>query len=428
MTEKISTQLQWTAEIAKRDKAFQFMSLARYIDVDWLRESYRRLKDGKAPGVDNVTKDVYGKNLNHNLEELHERLKEGRYRAPSVRRVMIPKEGGERPLGLPTLEDKIVQGAVRMMLESIYEQDFYDCSYGFRPKRNCHQAINAIREQCSKKGIRWIIDADISKCFDSFSHKHLQEMLSIRVKDGSIKRLIGKWLNAGILTENNLSYPDAGTPQGGVISPLLANIYLHYVLDEWFVKEVKPRCRGNVFLIRYADDFVIGCSEEIDANRIMEVLPKRFEKYALQIHSEKTQLIDFNKPDDEDTKGGGSFAFLGFRMYWGRNRNGFWVVKKKTDKKRLARVRKNIHTWCKINRHKPIKYQYQVLRAKLLGHYQYYGVIGNYASLSVVYNWTHYCWWKWLSRRGSRHGIPWSKFKVMPFTILLPAPKIVHAI
>jgi len=429
MTSKISTQLQWTAEMAKKDKGFQFMSLARHMDVDWLRESYKKLSSGKAPGVDGVTKAEYATNLEGNLEMLHTRLKEGRYRAPLVKRVMIPKENGEkRPLGLPTLEDKIVQGAVKVMLEAIYEQDFYDCSYGFRPKKNCHQAISAIREQSRNLGVKWIIDADISKCFDSFNHKHLQEMLSIRVKDGSIKRLIGKWLNAGVMDGNDIIYPETGTPQGGVISPLLANIYLHYVLDDWFEKEVKPRCRGNVFLVRYADDFIIGCSEEEDAKRIMEVLPKRFERYDLTIHPEKTQLIDFRKPEDGETKGKGNFSFLGFKIYWGKSLKGYWVIKKKTDKKRLSRAKKSIHLWCKENRHKPIEKQHKTLKAKLLGHYQYYGVRGNYESLDAVYVWTIRSWRKWLNRRGAKRTLTWERFHKLVLSFPLPRPRIVHSI
>ena len=415
--------------MAKKDKGFQFMSLARHIDVDWLRESYKKQKNGKAPGVDGRTKADYAINLEENLKVLHTRLKEGRYRAPAVKRVMIPKENGEkRPLGLPTLEDKIVQGAVKVMLEAIYEQDFYDCSYGFRPKKNCHQAINAIREQSLGMRVKWIIDADISKCFDSFNHNHLQDMLSIRVKDGSIKRLIGKWLNAGVMDGNDIIYPKSGTPQGGVISPLLANIYLHYVLDDWFEKEVKPRCRGKVFLVRYADDFIIGCAEEEDAKRIMEVLPKRFERFDLTIHPEKTQLLEFRKPDENDTKGKGNFCFLGFRFYWSRSREGYWIINKMTDRKRLSRAKRAIHLWCKENRHEPIKEQYKVLKVKLLGHYQYYGVRGNIRSLNVVYGWTMKCWRKWLNCRGAKANLTWERFETMTRSLQLPRPRIVHTI
>lgn len=429
MKETVSTALRWAEKLAKEAPELKFRSLACKIGVDFLEESFHRAKD-KSPGIDGVRKAVYEVNLKENLATLHEKLKEQRYRAPAVRRVMIPKdEHSQRALGLPTFEDKVAQGAVKMLLEAIYEQDFYDCSYGFRPKRNCHQALDALRGEIAKGGMRHLIDADIKRCFDSFDHKHLRELIGKRVLDGSIKRLVGKWLNAGVMDGNEIIFPERGTPQGGVISPLLANIYLHYVLDEWFETVVRPRCKGKVFLVRYADDFIIGCKLESDAKRIMKVLPQRFEKYGLTIHPEKTKLIDFSKPKEEETKAKSTFKFLGFCFYWGKNKDGYWVVKKKTAKERLARTKKRVNTWCKLNRHMSIKEQREKLVMKLKGYYNYYGVRCNYPRINVVYRWTLYCWHKWLNRRGAKTRLTWKRFyEVILKAYPLPTPRIMHAI
>lgn len=429
MEQTVLTQLQWAAEMARGAKDYLFRSLAHNIGVDFLREAFKQIKPGKAPGIDGVTKKQYETQLEENLATLHTRLKEQRYRAPAVRRAWIPKiDGSRRPLGIPTLEDKIAQGAVKMYLEAIYEQDFYDCSYGFRPGRSCHQALSKLRTHISQGGMRYLIDADIKQCFESFDHQQLQDLLKRRVIDGSIKRLVGKWLNAGVMDGNEVIFPEHGTPQGGVISPLLANIYLHYVLDEWIEQDVKSHCKGAIALVRYADDFIISCELQSDAQRIMEVLPQRFAKYGLTIHPDKTQLIDFTQPDTADSKGTASFAFLGFRLFWAKSRQGYWVVKKATDKQRLARTKKRIDDWCKRNRHAPVKQQHKVLSAKLKGHYNYYGVIGNYARLAVVYNYALQCWRKWLDRRGAKRRLTWERFLKLLDIFPLPTPRIVQAV
>ncbi len=274
-----------------------FTTLAHHLDMDMLREAFQRINPYAAPGVDQVTAKQYAEHLDDNLRDLHERLRSGRYRATPVKRVWLDKdEGSQRPIGKPVLEDKIVQRAVVMLLEAIYEQDFYDFSFGYRSERNPHQALHLLREQCMNLNIGWIIDADIKGFFDSIDHNQLREVLRLRVNDGQIIRLVGKWLNAGVLEGDSLSYPEQGTPQGGVISPLLANIFPHHILDEWFVHEVLPRMKGRCFLIRFADDFVIGCERETDARRVMMVLPKRFQRFDLTIHPTKTQLVRFGKP------------------------------------------------------------------------------------------------------------------------------------
>lgn len=428
MSETVLTYLQWIAERAAESKEWQFYSLANHIDEKVLYEAYRDVRKDAAAGVDGQTAKEYAEKLMENLEDLHQRLKENRYRAPSVKRVWIDKNNGEkRPIGMPTFEDKIVQRSVSMLLEPIYEEDFYDFSYGYRRGRNPHQAIHFLREMCMDKKCCWIIDADIKGFFDSMDHGFLREFIDRRVRDGGIKRLLGKWLNAGILEEGRIHYPDMGTPQGGSISPLLSNIYLHYVLDEWFVETVQPRLKGKSYLVRFCDDFVIGCEYKEDAERIMEVLPKRMNKHKLTMHPDKTRLIDFRRPEHEGDRKA-TFDFLGFTHYWGKSKRGYWVIKRKTRRKKLAQKKKEINRWCKQNRHSSIKEQHKYLCSVLRGHYNYFGVIGNYRSMARLWHWARVYWRKGLSRRGGKKFITWDKFSRILMNYPLPLPKIVHAI
>jgi RNA-directed DNA polymerase len=427
----VSTKLQAIAEQAIAYPEMVFTTLAHHIDVEWLREAYRLTNKSSAAGVDGVTATEYAANLEENLQALHERLKSGQYKAPPVERVWLDKEDGrKRPIGKPTFEDKIVQRAVVMLLEAIYEQDFYDFSHGFRPGHSAHQALHALREQCWELNIKWIVDADVSGFFDELRHDLLRDFIKRRVNDGGILRLIGKWLNAGVMEEGNLTYAEKGSPQGGVVSPLLANVFLHYVLDEWYEQEVKPRLKGRSFLLRFADDFVIGCELESDARRIMEVLPKRFDRYGLTIHPHKTKLVKFGKPPKNgspDPKNG-TFDFLGFTHYWAKSRRGYWVIKRKTAHKRLRRSIKALWQWCKENRHLPLKEQYRMLCLKLRGHYQYYGIRSNYHQLEAVYQQVLKGWWYWLNRRNRQRDLEWEKFKQILTIFPLPRPRIVHAI
>ena len=296
-----------------------------------LYEAYYQTRKDKAAGVDKITGLEYSFDLDSHLRELYYRLKNDLYKAQPVKRVWIDKEPGKkRPLGIPCFEDKIVQRAVTMLLSAIYEQDFYDFSYGFREGRSPLDAIRTVREMCNQKNIGWIVDADVSGYFDNIDHNWLRRFLNQRVNDGGILKLIGKWLNAGVMEEGNLCHPDKGSPQGSVISPLLANIVLHHVLDEWFVKEVKPRLKGQSFLVRFADDFIIGCELEDDARRVMEILPKRFGRFGLTIHPDKTVLESFKNPAGK-LKGevrNGTFDFVGFTHYWAKSRKGNWVIKR----------------------------------------------------------------------------------------------------
>jgi group II intron reverse transcriptase/maturase len=314
-----------------------------------------------------------------------------------------------------------------MALEPIYEQDFLGCSYGFRPRRSAHQAIQALWEQTMAQRGGWILDADIRKFFDTMDRGHLREFLGRRVRDGVIRRLIGKWLKAGVLEEGSVWYPDKGTPQGGVISPLLSNIYLHEILDTWFEAMVKPRLRGRAFLIRFADDFVIGFERESDARRVMEALPNRFAEFGLAIHPEKTRLISFNRPDPGD-RGTGSFDFLGFTHYWGKSQKGRRIVKRKTAKSRLSRSLKAIGAWCRKNRHRPVTEQHLELNRKLRGHYGYYGITGNALSLKTFQDGVKRLWRKWLDRRSRQRDMQWERFNRLLSRYPLAPVRIVQSV
>lgn len=434
----VSTKQKRIAELAKQSPQMAFTSLAYLVDLDWLTEAYRRTRKDGAAGVDGVTAAEYEQDLEGNLRRLLDRVKSGTYRAPPVRRVHIPKGNSKtetRPIGIPTLEDKVLQRAIVMLLEPIYEHDFLDCSYGFRPGRSAHQALQSLWEQTMGLKGGWILEVDIRKFFDNLDHGHLREFLQHRVRDGVLLRLIGKWLKAGVMEEGSVSYPEAGSPQGGVVSPLLANMFLHYVLDLWFHQEVLPRLRGSAFLIRYADDFVIGFSDPEDAKRVMEVLPKRFGKYGLTIHPDKTRLVPFQPPSNRTRGGstptaprGGSFDFLGFTHYWGKSRKGHWIVKRKTASSRFSRAMQSIALWCRLNRHLPIGQQHQKLNQKIRGHCAYYGITGNMRSLACFHTQVARCWRKWLNCRNRERPTTWDVFtRILQRYPLVPV-RIVHSV
>jgi RNA-directed DNA polymerase len=366
----VSTKRQRIAELAKQAPEMVFTSLSHHIDLEWLREAYRLTRKDGAPGVDGQIAADFAANLEENLRSLLDRAKSGIYRAPPVRRVHIPKGSGSetRPIGIPTFEDKVLQRAVVMVLECVYEQDFLDCSYGFRPGRSTHHALEVLWKQQMKMGGGWTIDVDIRKYFDTIDHRHVQAMVRQRVRDGVLVRLIGKWLNAGVQEGAGITYPEEGSPQGGVVSPLLSNIYLHEVLDKWFEHEVKPRLKGQGFLIRYADDAVLGFSNEVDARRVLAVLGKRFARYGLTLHPDKTRLVPFRAPNrgsrHGDGSGPGTFDFLGFTHYWGRTRRGLWSIKRQTASDRFGRALRRIDEWCRRFRHEPLRVQHESLSRK----------------------------------------------------------------
>jgi RNA-directed DNA polymerase len=413
-----------------------FFSLAHHIDLRWLHAAYLQVRPDGAAGVDGQTLQDYTANLGDNLRSLLERAKSGTYWAPPVRRAYLFKEvGGEpRPIGIPTFEDKILQRAVVLILEAVYEQDFLDCSYGFRPGRSAHQALDALWQQTMKMGGGWIVEVDIRKFFDSLDKGQLRDLLRRRIPDGVLLRLIDKWLQAGVQEDGALTYPETGTPQGGVLSPLLANVYLHYVLDVWFKEEVQPRLQGSAFLIRYADDFVMGFACEEDARRVLEVLPKRFGKYGLTLHPDKTRRVAFGSParasQDDSGKDStpGTFDLLGFTHFWARSRQGKWIVKRRTAPNRLQRAFRKIAAWCRGNRHEPVAEQHQTLGRKLHGHFGYYGITGNGGALHRFRDGVIRLWRKWLSRRTRGDPWTWERMIRMLKSFPLPAAVVVHSV
>ncbi len=425
------TSLEWIKVRARNEPNLVFTSLVPKVSLNVLKRSFKQVRKSKSCGVDGMTATEYAENLDVNLHHLLQRLRRGQYIAQPVKRIWIDKDGGKkRPIGISALEDKIVQKAVAKILDVVYNWDFHGFSHGFREGHSQHMALDELREQSYKQNINWIIDADVCGFFDNIDKKLLVDTIKQRVNDGGLIRLIGKWLNAGIDEGGELSYPETGTPQGAVISPVLSNIFLHRVLDDWFVKEVQPQLSRRSFLVRFADDFIIGCELEKDARRVLELLQERFARFALSLHPEKTKLLPFGKPSSSVSvdKRNGTFDFLGFTFYWSKARKGYWVVKKKTIGKRLNRFMKTVWIWCRDNRHEPLKEQHGDLSQKLYGYYQYYGVRGNFKALEVVFEHTEKAWRYWLSRRARKGRINWAKFERIRAALPLPKPRIVHNI
>jgi RNA-directed DNA polymerase len=436
---EVSTKQLQIAELAAARPEESLTSLNQYLDMDWMKEAYRRTRRESAAGVDGQTMEEYGKELESNLQKLIGLAKSGRYQAPPVRRVHIPKGDGKetRPIGIPTTEDKVLQRAITMLLEPIYEQEFMEFSFGFRPGRSAHDGLEYLWKQCMDNQVRWILDVDIRSYFDTLDHAKLREIVSQRVQDGVVRRLIGKWLKAGVMEAGALSYREQGTPQGGVISPILSNIYLHEVLDKWFVHEVKVRLKGRAFLVRYADDFVMGFESEEDAQRVYAVLPKRFGKYGLNLHPTKTRLIPFARPcpGQESSEGtaeqeNSTFDFLGLTHYWGKTRKGGYAVKRQTARKRLSRSLKAINQWMQSHLHLPLRDQWEKLTQKLQGHFAYYGITGNSEALERFRKAVKRLWHKWLNRRSRQDGgMPWQRFEeLIERYFPLPPAKVVHSI
>ena len=428
ISDSVCTRLQRIAELAREAPERAFLSLAHHIDIEFLTEAFRRTRKDGATGVDGQTGEAYEERLEENLRSLLDRFKSGRYKAPPVRRTYVPKgDGKQRPIGIPTFEDKVLQRAVTMVLEAVYEQDFRACSYGYRPGRSAHTALEDLWQGLMKMNGGWVLELDITAFFDNLDHSRLRRILDQRVHDGVLRRTIDKWLAAGVLEGEELSHPDAGTPQGGVVSPILANIYLHDALDTWFEKYVRPRLQGQAFMIRFADDAVMVFSEEKDARRMMDVLPQRLGQYGLTLHPTKTRLFYF-RPDssagDEQSRDTGkkSFDFLGFTHHWARSRRGSWVVKRKTASSRFRRALKRASEWFQRVRHQPVAWQHQQLVRKLRGHDNYYGITGNSAALyRFRYELTR-LWRKWLDRRSDKACMTWPRFKRLLARYRVPSP------
>jgi RNA-directed DNA polymerase len=427
----VTPKRQRMAAQAARDPHGVCTTLAHLIDEDLLREAYRHTSKSSVAGIDGGTAQSYAEHLDDNLHDLQERLRSGRSQAAPVERVWIEKdEGGQRPIGKPTFEDKIVQRAGAMLLEAIYEQDVYDGSYGFRQGRSPHEALHELRQRCMTEGIGGIVDAEVSGYFDSIDRTRLREVRRQRVKDGRMLRLIGKGLRAGVMEDGALAPPETGVGQGGGIAPVLANLFLHQVRDAWVEREVRPRMQGRGFLIRCADDCGIGCELAVDAHKIRAVLPKRFARFGLTMHPTKTALVACGQPEAHQgaDSGNGTCTCLGLTHYGTKSRQGFWVSTRRTARKRLRRTKKSLWRGCRSHRHAPLQYQYQMLCTKLRGHVQYYGMRGNFRLLEAVRRCAEKAWRYWWSRRSRKSASGWEKFEKLMQTYILPTPKIVHTI
>jgi RNA-directed DNA polymerase len=430
ISDAVSTKLRRIAELAREDPKRSFLSLAHHIDVEFLAEAYRLTRKDGAPGVDGQTAKQYEAELEVNLQSLLSRFKSGEYKAPPVRRAHIPKGDGKRtrPIGIPTIEDKILQRAVTMVLETVYEPIFSDSSYGFRPDRSARQAVQDLWQILTQMQGGWVIEADIESFFDTLDHGKLRTLLDQRVRDGVLRRTIDKWLKAGVLEQEQLHYPHSGTPQGGVISPLLANIYLHYVLDEWFEKDIAPRLQSQGHLIRYADDFVLVFREAHDAYIVFDRLAGRFAEYGLELHPEKTRLLFFRPPPwgptGKQRLEPRSFDFLGFNHHWGRSRAGRWVVQQTTARSRFTRTLHRISDWCRHHRHLALDEQHRHLVRHLQGHDAYFGIRGNYRALEKLRYGVARIWRHWLNRRSQRARMDWARFQRVLARCPLPRPRL----
>jgi RNA-directed DNA polymerase len=427
----MSTELSRLSELAKADKTTRFLSIAHLLTPAALMAAFEGLRKDASAGVDEVTYREYEQNVWRNTPTLHHRLVSHQYRAQPLRRVYIPKENGkERPISIPALEDKIVQKATVTVLNAIYEQDFLPCSYGFRPSLSAHDALDAIGRTICRGPIAYVLEADIQSYFDAIVRDQLMAFVERRIGDSSILRLIRKWIHVGVIEDGRLLVTETGTGQGQVISPLLANIYLHYVLDEWFEQEVKPHLRGTAAEIRYADDFILCFQYREDAERVLAVLTKRFAKYGLTLHPEKTRLLAFGRaalPRHPNAPKPATFDFLGFTHMCARSRRGRFTIHVRTIRKRLRRSVKAVAQWCQQHRHDPVENQAAALNAKLRGHYQYYGRPTNYRSLWKFYRLARRLWHKWLNRRTRGKTLPWRDFEHLLDLNPLFRPRICHA-
>ena len=419
----MQTSLLAIAKKARDRKHYRFLNLYRLINEDLLLECWGDIRKNAAYGVDRVSAAQYGENLISNIRNLIERLKRKTYRARLVRRHYIPKpDGRTRPLGIPVVEDKLLQLAVTRILEAIYEQDFLRCSYGYRPNRGALDAVDKLTVKLQFGRYNFVVEADIKGFFDNIDHDRLIELLSLRIADQSLLRLIKKWLKAGVLdTNGKVIHPASGTPQGGIISPMLANVYLHYALDQWFQEVVKTHTKGEACLIRYADDFVCAFEHEEDAQSFFKALEYRLEKYSLALAADKTRIISFSRGQG---RGGERFDFLGFEFRWDKDRAGKPHVTRRTSRKKLRNSIVNFTVWCKQNRNVRVGALFPRLNLKLRGYYNYYGVRGNIEGLSEFYGRAMEILQKWLNRRSQRRSMNWQGFNDLLKHFEVPRPRI----
>jgi RNA-directed DNA polymerase len=418
------TSLLGISKKAASEKQYRFANLFGLLTPSMLKGTWRGIRKSAAAGVDRVEAREYEKQLKANVEKLVDRLKRKRYRARLIRRRLIPKGNGKmRPLGIPVVEDKLLQLAVAKILEAIYEEDFLRCSYGYRPKVGAHGAVDKLTVKLQFGRYGWVVEADIKGFFDHLDHEWLLKMLQERIEDRWLLWLIKKWLKAGVLEEGGqVIHPATGTPQGGIISPVLANVYLHYCLDLWFHKVVRKHCRGEACLIRYADDFVCAFEYQEDAERFYRVLGKRLEKFGLEVSQAKTRVIEFNRETEKT-----SFEFLGFEFRWGRDRAGKAHLKRRTARKKLCSSLSRFAEWCRENRSVRFHELMEQLKLKLRGYYNYYGIKDNSLGLKEFYSEAIQQLFKWLNRRSQRTSFSWAEFRAQLKVFQIPTPRITES-
>lgn len=431
--EAMVTGIDFISQRAARGPELKFDSVMHHINEGTLKASFHELGRNRALGVDGISWQEYGKNLDANIKGLLGRMKRMGYRPQAVRRVYIPKgRNAKRPLGLPTIEDKMVQKAMVKVMEAIYEQDFHECSYGFRPKRSCHQALKTVSKLINDRPVNHVIEADVKGFFDNVPHEKLMGLVMKRITDKTFLRYIVRFLKSGYMEKGVLIETKKGTPQGGNISPMLANIFLHYVLDEWFTKEVKPYLKGQSYLIRYCDDFVILAQNKVEAQGILDKLRERFKQYGMELNQEKTRVVSFGSWERENAKkqqrGPNTFNFLGFTHYCSRTRGGKFKVGRKTNTERFSRMCREIGAWLKLIRNMAkLKELWKMLQVKLRGHYEYYGVSENWRGIAMFYRAVLRLVYKWINRRSQRRSFNWEQFTEYLKLYPLPKPRIVHS-
>ena len=427
-------KLNLIAEMAKRDKKIRFTTLYHMVNQYSLEKCYKKLNKASACGTDGVTVREYGEHLKENTLDLNIRLRRKTYKPKSVRRIYIPKDGKKnaiRPLGLPATEDKLVQMVIKEILEAIYEQDFKDFTHGFRPGKSCHTAIKDLNSAVMRKPINYVVEVDIKKFFDTVNHKWLYEMLRQRIADPVFLGLIWKMLRAGVMEGSRMTTSENGTPQGGIVSPILANIYLHYALDLWFDAVFRKQAKEYVQLIRYCDDFVMVCESEYDAYLFLELLEERLAMFKLEVSEEKTKILKFGRRvwqlAQKRKEKVETFDFLGFTHYCGASRNGWFVMGHKTSKRRLSAKLKVNNLWLKkICNSVPMRDWWKVVRSKLMGHYNYFGINGNIRCMKQYYSQTISLCFKWINRRSQKKSMNWNQFMRYLQWNPLPTPHIYH--
>lgn len=417
-SEPMSTSLLRLAMLGRQHPQRCFTNLNQYLTCHLLKAAFHQTRKDGATGIDGRTAAEYAQALEDNLESLLTRAKDGSYFAPPVKRGYVPKGDDRRKIGIPTFEDKVLQRAIMMILEQLYEPLFHPYSFGYRPNKSAHQALEVLRRQLDRAGGGYVIELDIQAFFDNLDKSKRREFLQRRIGDGVIMRLINKWLKAGVMESGQVHYPEKGSPQGGVVSPMLANVYLHYVLDDWFEQQVVRRLINKAALVRFADDAVLIMRNDKDSSRVMKVLPKRFKRYGLTLHPQKTCLTVF-KPKEKS-----SIDFLGFTHYWKKGHRNSWDITRKTMKSRLARSVKAIKLWCRYNRHKSLPEQYATLCQKVRGHYAYFGISGNTRALKRFRRCVERVWIKWLRRRSQKHRLDWNTARKLLDKYCLPVARI----